>query len=128
MLQHRLVQLSVRLRSNLTYSLIRAPPTNVGRALLFLACPSVCPSVSGHPNSLIFNKISSEFHIWIASINLSFKFEYEFCPTSVNQDGQQNGHHISISAVVVTLTVIFNQISSKFHIWIASINLLFKFE
>ena len=75
---------------------------------------SVCPSVRGHSYSVIFNRIYSKFHIWIAFINLSFKFKYSFCPTPDNQDGQQNGRHLSISAVVVTLT--FNQISSKFHI------------
>ena len=64
--------------------LFRAPPTNVDGALLFSACPSVCPSVCGHSNSVIFNRISSKFHIWIASTNLSFKFEYGFCPTSEN--------------------------------------------
>ena len=68
---------------------------------------SVCPSVRGHSNSVIFNGISSKFHIWIASTNLSFEFEYEFCPTSDNQDGRQNGRHLSISAVVVTLTQSF---------------------
>ena len=119
---------------------------------------------------VISNQTPSKFHIWIASINLSFKFEYGFCLTSNNQDGRQNGRHVSISAVVVTLTqsfligfllratltfvggallfsacpsvclsvhssvcghsnsVILNWISSKFHIWIAFINLLFKFE
>ena len=64
-------------------------------------------SVRVHSNSVIFNGISSKFHIWIASINLSFKFEYGFCPTSDNKDGGQNGHHLSISAVVVTLTQSF---------------------
>ena len=57
--------------------------------------------------SVIFNPISSKFHIWIASINLSFKFEDRFCLTSDNQDGRQNGRHLSISAVVVTLTQSF---------------------
>ena len=55
--------------------LIRAPPTNVGGALLFSACQSVCLSVRGHSNSVIFNQISSKFHKWIASINFSVKFE-----------------------------------------------------
>ena len=79
-------------------------------ALLFSAlsvCLSVHPSVWGHSNSLIFNQIYSKLHIWIASINLSFNFEYGFCPTSDNQDGRQNGRHISKSAVVVTLTQSF---------------------
>ena len=68
---------------------------------------SVRLSVHGHSNSLIFNRVSSKFHIWIASINFWFKFEYRFCPTSDNQDGRQNGRHISISAGVLTLTQSF---------------------
>ena len=61
-------------------------------------------SVRGHSYSVIFNRISSKFHIWIASINLSFKFEYGFCTTSDDQDGRQNGRHLSISAVLVSLS------------------------
>ena len=86
---------------------IRAPPTNVCEALLFSACPSICLSVRGHSNLVVFNRISSKFHIWIASTNLSFKFEYRFCPTSDSQDGRQNGCNLSISAVMVTLTQSF---------------------
>ena len=63
--------------------------------------------LSSHCNPVFFNRISFKFHIWIASFILSFKFEYGFCPTPDNQDGQQNGHHLSISAVVVTLTQSF---------------------
>ena len=47
--------------------------------------------------SLIFNHISSKLHIWIASINLSFKFEYGFCSTSDNQDDRRNSRRLSIS-------------------------------
>ena len=101
--------------------LVRAPTTFIG-ALLFSACPSVCPwSI----NSVIFNQIFSKFHIWIAFINLLFKFEYRFCPTSDNQDGRQNDRHLSISTVVVTLTksfsirflpnFIYELLSSIFH-------------
>ena len=57
--------------------------------------------------SVIFNQISPKFQIWIASINPSFKFEYGICPTSDYQDGRQNGRHISLSAVVITLTQSF---------------------
>ena len=92
-----------------------------------LFCLSVCLSVRGHYNSLIFNQIYSKFHTWIASINLWFKFEYRFCLASDNQDGQQNPH-INISCRGHSNSVIFNQISSKFHLMIASINLSFKFE
>ena len=91
---------------------------NVGGALLFLACLSSCLSVATLTQSFL-NRISPKFHILIASINLSFKFEYGFCLTSDNQDGRQNGRHISMSNVVVTLTQSFlkyKQISSKFHI------------
>ena len=87
---------------------------------------SVCPSVRpGHSHSVIFNQISSKFHIWIAFINLSYKFQYGFCPTFDKQDGRQNGLHLSISAVVVTLTqsfligflpnFIYEMLPSTFH-------------
>ena len=82
---------------------ISAPPTNVGGALLCSARPSVHLSVV----TLTQSFISSKFHMWIAFINLSFYFEYGFCPAFKNQDGRQNGRHLSISAVVVTLTQSF---------------------
>ena len=41
----------------------------------------------GHSNLVIFLRISSDFHIWIASITLWFKFEYEFCPNINGKDG-----------------------------------------
>ena len=31
-----------------------------------------------------------------ASIKLRFKFEYEYCPTNDNQDGQQNGRRLPV--------------------------------
>ena len=43
----------------------------------------------GHSNLVIFLRISSNFHIWIASITLWFKIEYEFCLTKDSQDGRQ---------------------------------------
>ena len=42
----------------------------------------------GPSNLVIFIPISFKFHIWIASIKLWFKFEYWFCMTNNNQDGQ----------------------------------------
>ena len=71
--------------------------------LLFSACLSVRLSVVTLINSVIFNRIYSKFHIWIASINLWFKFEYGFCLASDNQDGWQNGRHLSISAVEILI-------------------------
>ena len=50
----------------------------------------------GHSNSVIFNRISSNFHIGIASIKILFKFEYWFCLLNENQDGQQNSLHLSV--------------------------------
>ena len=43
----------------------------------------------GHSNLVIFNRTSSKFHIWFASIKPWFKFEYEFCPTNDNQNGRR---------------------------------------
>ena len=85
-------------------------------------CPLSWPLLLSH-----FYLISYKFHIWMASIELSFKFEYRFCPTNDNHEGQQNGRHLSVSAGVVTLTH-FNRISSKFLIWTAFIKLWFMSE
>ena len=60
---------------------------------------------------VIFNRISSNFHIWFASIKSWLKFEYEFCTTNDNQAGWQNGRHLR------TLLVIYHLSSSKFHIY-----------
>ena len=68
------------------HTIIMARPMNVGRAELY-CFRLVRLSVRGCSNSLIFNLIYSKFHIWIASINLSFKFEYGFCLPPDNQDG-----------------------------------------
>ena len=102
-------QTGLYLRVRNENSIFRAPPTFPRQQMLAeLYCfRLVHPSVRGHSNSVIFNRISSKFHIWIASINLSVKFEHGFCPTSDNKDGRQNGRHLSISAVVVTLTQSF---------------------
>ena len=64
-----------------------------------LICLSVRQSVV--TNSVIFIRISSKCHRWIVSFNLSFKF------ASDNKDGRRNGRHLSLSAVVVTLTQLF---------------------
>ena len=41
----------------------------------------------GHSYLVIFLRKSSNFRLWIASITLWFKFEYEFCLTNDSQDG-----------------------------------------
>ena len=109
------------------------PCQRVGGALLFLACPSVCLSVHccGHSNLVIFNRIFFKFHIWFASIKLWFKFQYEFCPTNDNQDDQQMAaayQFASIRCCGHSNLVIFNWISSKFHLWFASIKPWFQLE
>ena len=87
---------------------------------------SVC--YRGHSNLIIFNRISSKLHIWIASIKLLFKFEYGSCPMRDNQAGRQNGHHLSLYTSGHTTLVIYYPIASKFHIWITFINFSPKFE
>ena len=59
----------------------------------------------------MFYWISFKFHIWIAFIKLSFKFEYGLSLTNDN-------HNL----------VIFYGISSKFHVLIVFIKLVIKFE
>ena len=75
-----------------------------------------------------FYQSFSKFHIWIASINLSLKFKYEFCPTKVNQDGQRNGRHLLVCTYRHSTLVIYYLIAAKFHIDITFINLSPKFE
>ena len=85
-------------------------------------------AVSGHSNLVIFYLISSKFHIWIASVKLSFKSEYGFCPTNDKQYGRQNGHRLSVCTCGHSPVVIYYQMASKFHIWITFIKLSPKFE
>ena len=49
---------------------------NVGGAQLFTVCLSIL--CGGHSNLVIFNWISSKFHIWIASIKHSLKLELRY--------------------------------------------------
>ena len=75
-----------------------------------------------------FYQSFSKFHIWIAPIKLSLKFEYEFFPTKVNQDGQRNGRHLLVCTYRDSTLVIYYPIAAKFHIYITFINLSPKFE
>ena len=73
-------------------------------------------------NLAVFIGFFPKFHIWITSIKLSFKFEYG------NEDGWQNGHHLSVFTCGHSTLVIYYMIASKFHIWITFIKLAPKFE
>ena len=75
-----------------------------------------------------FYQSFSKFHIWFASIKHSLKFEYEFCPTQVNQDGQRNGRPLLVCTYRHSTLVIYYPIAAKFHIYITFINLSPKFE
>ena len=69
------------------------------------------------PQLHFFYQSFSKFHIWVASIKLSFKFEYEFCPTKVNQDGQRNGRHLLFCTYRHSTLVIYYRIAAKFYIY-----------
>ena len=79
-------------------------------------------------NLVIFNRISSKFHIWIAFIKLSFKFEYIFshCRTISKKAVKMAAAYQCPGQVTLTNQSPFNQFSSKFHIRIASIKLSFN--
>ena len=47
---------------------------------------------------------------------------------SDNQDGNQNGHHLSVYTCGLSNLVIYHPISTKFHIWTTFIKLLFMSE
>ena len=75
-----------------------------------------------------FYQSFSKFHIWIAFIKLLLKFEYELCPTKVNQDGRRNGRHLLVCTYRHSTLVIYNPIAAKFHIYITFIKLSPKYE
>ena len=83
-------------RTNWRKTNLRAPPTSWWSSIVFglSVCLSVC--YCGLSNLVILNRISSKFHILIASIKLWFKFRYGFLSTIDNQDGRQNGHPLSV--------------------------------
>ena len=74
--------------SSVNTGCIRRAITKIATAYQFGCC--------GLSNLSHFNWISLEFHIWIASIKLWFKFGYRFYPTNDSQDGLQNGRHLSV--------------------------------
>ena len=72
-------------------------------------------------------RISSKFHVWIASIKLFFKFEYRFILTNDNQDGRQKGRRLSVCTFGQSTLIIYYPIASKFNRWITLIKLASKF-
>ena len=64
---------------------------------------------------VIFYRISSKFHVWIASIKILFKFKYKFNQTNDNQDGRQNGRCLSICFCGQSTLIIYYPITSKFY-------------
>ena len=77
--------------------------------------------------SFFLSEFFSKFHIWIASIKLSLNFEYEFCPTKVNQDSQRNGCHLLVCTYRHSTLVIYYPIAAKFHIYITFISPKFEY-
>ena len=74
----------------------------------------------GHSNLVIFNRIPPKFHIWFASINPCFKFEYaEYVQQTITKMADKMASPISLHPSRCCghpNLVIFNRISSKFHI------------
>ena len=81
----------------------------------------------GHSYLVIYQLISSKFHIWISLIKLLAKFDYEFCPMNDKQDGHKNGLHLMVCVCGLSFLVIYHRISSKLQIWITFIKFLPKF-
>ena len=73
--------------------------------------------LSVHYFIFFYQSFFSKFHIWIVSIKLSLKFEHEFCPTKVNQDGQRDGRHLLVCTYRHSTLVIYYLIAAKFHIY-----------
>ena len=77
--------------------------TNAGRALLFSACPSVCLSAVSVTLTLIFNRISFKFHIWVAPSNSDSSSNMGFVRQTISKMADKMAAPISY-AVVVALT------------------------
>ena len=75
-----------------------------------------------------YHQIPSKFDIVITLIKLSFKFNYGFCQTNDNQDGQQNGRHQSVCICGHATLVLHYMIAVKFHIWTTIIKVLLMFQ
>ena len=86
---------------------------------------SVC--CCGHSNLVIFNRISSKLHLWFASIQPWFKFEYEFFFRQTITKMATGYQFASVYCCGHSNLVIFNRISSKFLIWFASFKHWFRF-
>ena len=66
---------------------------------------SVCSC--GHSKSVICYRISNAFHIRIASIKLSFMFEYWLCLMNENKDGRKNDRRLCVRCCDYSSSVIF---------------------
>ena len=77
---------------------------------------------------LIYHLISFKFYIWITFIKLFPKIVCGYCQINDNQDGHQNGHCLSVCTCGYSNLVIYQPISSKFHIWTTFFKLLFMSE
>ena len=72
-----------------------------------------------HSNLVIFNQISSKFHIWFAFIKFSLKFSMGFVwqmITKITDKNSKMAAAYQFASCGHSNLVIFNQISSKFHI------------
>ena len=67
---------------------------------------------------IFLSEFFSKFHIWIASIKLLLKFEYELCSTKVNQGGRRNDRHLLVCTYRHSTLVIYYPIAAKFYIYI----------
>ena len=114
-----------------TLKLIRAPPTSWRCSIVFGLSVRLSVLYCGHSNLVIFNQISSKFHIWIASIKLCSSSNMGFFHRKIIKmaDKMAAAYQFkSIGCCGHSNLVILNRISSKFHIWFAFIKPWLKFE
>ena len=83
----------------------------------------------GHSNLVIFNQISSKFHIWFVSIKPWLNMSFVRQTISKMADKMAATYQLaSLRCCGHSNLVIFLRISSNIHKWIASITLWFKFR
>ena len=109
------------------------PPEQSYGALLFSACPSVCPSVRccGHSNLVILSRLLPNFIYGLLPSTSGSSLNMCFVGQTITKMADKMAAAYQFAFIRCcgdSNLVIFNRISSKFHIWFASIKPWFKLE
>ena len=103
------------------------------------SCSSLNTSLVRRTITKMADKMAADYQLLLWTIYLNhllpdylqisyMDYFYQTLGLSDNQDGRQNGGHLSVYTFGHSNLVIYHPISSKFHIWATFIKLLFMSE